>query len=49
MNAQTDTTANNIQSTEAFPLEDHSLPAHEILVEQQSDFADETFAPTFIP
>jgi hypothetical protein len=48
MNTQTDTT-NTLQSTEAFPLEDHSIPAHEVLAEQQSALADETFVPTFIP
>ena len=37
MNTQTDTTIiNPMQATEAFPLEDHSLPANEVLTEQQS-------------
>jgi hypothetical protein len=48
MNTQTDTT-NTLQSTEAFPLEDHSIPAREVLAERQSDFVNESFPPIFIP
>ena len=50
MNTQTETTTvNPMQAIEAIPLEDHSLPADEVLAEQQSEFADGDFAPTFIP
>ncbi len=50
MNIQTDTTINPMQVTEAFPLEDHSLPADEVLAEQQSEFADSSnTAPIFVP
>jgi len=49
MNAQTDTTTNPMQATEALPLEDNSLPANETLAEQQSENTDNSFTPTFIP
>lgn len=48
MNAQTDI-VNTMQATEAFPIEDQSLPAGEVFAQQQSELADESFAPTFIP
>ena len=48
MNAQIDITT-NMQEIEAFPLEDHSLSANEVLAEQQPESADNDFAPTFIP
>ena len=49
MNAQTDI-LNTMQATEAFPLEDKSLPANEVLTEQQSEFAENsTAAPIFVP
>ena len=38
-----------LQSAEAVPLEDRSLPADEVITAQQSDSAEETFMPTFIP
>ena len=38
-----------IQATEAYPLEDRSLPADEVLAQRQSEFADESYTPTFIP
>ena len=51
---QMDTTNQNepqilLQSTEAAPLEDRSLSANETLSAQQSEIAEETFMPTFIP
>jgi len=50
MNTQTDTTTvNPMQVTEAYPLEDRSLPANEVINAQQSEGADESFTPTFIP
>lgn len=50
MNAQTDATVNNpMQLTEAFPLEDRSLPADEVINAQQSEVADEASSPVFIP
>lgn len=49
MNAQTDATINPMQATESFPLEDRSLSANETLSAQQSEIAEETFMPTFIP
>jgi hypothetical protein len=50
MNPQTDSTTNPMQATEAFPLEDRSLTANEVLAEQQSEFAGgEEFVPTFVP
>ncbi len=38
-----------MQATEAVPLEDRSLSADEVITAQQTEFAEETFAPTFIP
>jgi hypothetical protein len=38
-----------MQATEAYPLEDRSLRADEVITAQQTEFAEETFAPTFIP
>jgi hypothetical protein len=50
MNTQTETTpVNTMQATEAFPVEDHSLPASEVIAQQQSALADGSFAPRFIP
>ena len=51
MNTQTEpTTVNPMQVTEAYPLEDHSLPANEVITAQQSKPADgDAYAPTFIP
>jgi hypothetical protein len=51
MNTQNDTTiVNPMQVTEAFPLEDRSLPANEVLTEQQSEFADSSdTVPVFVP
>ena len=49
MTTQTDTT-NTMQAIEAFPLEDDSLPANEVLAEQQSEFADSSdTAHLFVP
>ncbi len=48
MNTQPDNT-NTQQVTEAFPLEDHSLPAEEVLTEQQAEFVEIEYTPTFIP
>ena len=51
MNTQPDaTTVNPMQETEAVPLEDHSLPADEIIMAQQSESADsENYVSNFIP
>ncbi len=50
MNTQTDTTiVNPMQVTEAFPLEDRSLPANETLKEQLSEVAEKDSAPIFVP
>lgn len=49
MNTQTDTTINPMQAAEAAALEDHSLPADEVLAEQQSEAAESDYAPIFIP
>jgi hypothetical protein len=38
-----------LQSTEAIPLEDRSLPADEVLTAQQSDFANYDSSPVFVP
>ena len=50
MNTQTETTVTNpMQMTEAFPLEDCSLPAGEVIKAQQVEAADEACTPVFIP
>ncbi len=38
-----------MQSTEAYPLEDRSLPANEVINAQQTESAEEEYTPTFIP
>ena len=38
-----------LQSTEAAPLEDHSLSASETLKEQQAEMEEKDAAPVFIP
>ncbi|MBI5935328.1 MAG: hypothetical protein HY867_16625 [Chloroflexi bacterium] len=49
MNPQTEPTINPMQSTDAFPLEDRSAPASEVIVEQQAHLATDNVTPTFIP
>ena len=51
MNTQTETTVTNpMQMNEATPLEDRSLPADEVIAEQQAGFADSSdTAPIFVP
>ena len=51
MNAQNETTViNTMQATEAFPIEDQSLPANEVLAQQQSESADSfDTTPLFVP
>ena len=50
MNTQTEpATVNPMQMTEAFPFEDHSLSADEVLTAQQSDSANYDSAPVFVP
>jgi len=51
MNTQTDTAiVNPMQEIEAFPLEDHSLPASEVLAEQRAELdGNNASAPVFIP
>ena len=46
---QTDTTVNPMQATEASPLEDRSLPADEVLTEQQAEVTEKDSAPVFVP
>jgi hypothetical protein len=38
-----------LQATEAVPLEDHSLPADEVITAQQAESADCNPAPVFVP
>lgn len=49
MNTQAEPTINPMQSTDAFPLEDRSAPATEVIVEQKADLAHDNVTPTFIP
>jgi hypothetical protein len=50
MNTQTEpTTVNPMQVIEAFPLEDRSLPAGEVITAQQAESADHDSAPIFVP
>lgn len=49
MNTQTEPTVNNLQPTEAIPLEDNSLPASETLKEQQADETEKVSVPVFVP
>ena len=50
MNAQNETTAvNTMQFTEAFPFEDRSLSANEVIAKQQSERVEENYTPTFLP
>jgi hypothetical protein len=50
MNTQTDATVTNpMQMTEAFPLEDRSLPADEVINAQQSEVVEGICTPIFIP
>jgi hypothetical protein len=51
MNTQTETTVTNpMQAIEASPLEEQSLPADEVIAEQQAGFADSSdTAPIFVP
>jgi hypothetical protein len=51
MNTQTDiTTVNPMQVTEAYPVEDHSLPANEVITAQQAESTDDaTTAFIFVP
>jgi hypothetical protein len=38
-----------MQTTEAFPLEDRSAPASEVIIEQQAELASNDVTSTFIP
>jgi hypothetical protein len=38
-----------MQATEAYPLEDRSLRADEVITAQQTESVEDAFAPTFIP
>jgi hypothetical protein len=38
-----------MQATEAYPLEDRSLRADEVITAQQTESTEDAFAPTFIP
>ena len=38
-----------MQATEAYPLEDRSLPADEVITAQQSESADRASAHVFVP
>ena len=51
MNTQTEpTTVNPMQMTEAFPLEDRSLPADEVITAQQAESVENfNTAPVFVP
>lgn len=51
MNTQNETNAvNTMQSAEAVPLEDQSLPASEVFAERQLEAADTASAtPLFVP
>jgi hypothetical protein len=49
MNPQTDSPTNAMQATEAFPLEDRSAPASEVIIEQQAELASNDVTSTFIP
>jgi hypothetical protein len=51
MNTQTEPTiVNPMQMTEAYPLEDRSLPADEVIIAQQAESADDaSMAPIFVP
>ena len=50
MNTQAEPTINPMQTTDATPLEDRSLPANEALTEQQSGLTDSSAtAVVFVP
>jgi hypothetical protein len=51
MNTQTESTVlNPMQMIEAYPLEDRSLPADEIITAQQAESVDDSSAaPIFVP
>jgi hypothetical protein len=38
-----------MQATEAYPLEDRSLPANEVIIAQQAESADYDTSPVFVP
>ena len=50
MNEQNETTINPMQATEAFPVEEQSLPAEVVLAEQQAGFLEPSDTPpVYVP
>ncbi len=51
MNERTNTLPNPMQMAEAVTVEDHSLSAQEVLLEQQTEceHKDEGYVPRFVP